>query len=162
MAKFITVNMSVEETRDRFVAEMVQRKGGSVGLEMNLAGHADARRRFVLAIQGWETTLWIRPIVTRLEGWFQRTEANEETYVYFVRRGLTAPLFFLLMLVPYIAARAAITDWPPSTADYLVVAGSLIFVVISTLILFILERRTQKLLIEGLKVIYEQKDIEIE
>ena len=162
MAQFIKVNMSVEETRDRFVAEMVQRQGGSVGLEMNLAGHADARRRFVLAIQGWEKTLWIRPIVTRLEGWFQRTEANEETYVYFVRRGLTAPFFFLLMLIPYMAARAAITDWPPSIPDYLVIAVSFIFVIISIIILFILERRTQKLLIEGLKAIYEQRDIEID
>lgn len=161
MAKFIKVKMSVEETRDRFVAEMVQRKGGSVGLEMNLAGHADARRRFVLAIQGWEKTLWIRPLLTRLEGWFQRTETNEETYVYFVRRGLTLPLFFLLLLIPYMTFRAVITEWPPTTPDYFVVAGSFIFVIISILILLILERRTQKLLIKGLRAIYEQTDEEV-
>lgn len=162
MAKFIKVNMSVEETRDRFVTEMVQRQGGSVGLEMNLAGYADARRRFILAIQGWEKTIWVRPLLTRLEGWFQRTEDNEVTYVYFVRRGLTLPLFFLLLLIPYMAGRSAITDWPPTTSDYVLIAASFFFVIISTIILLILERRTQKLLIEGLQAIYEQRELEDE
>ncbi len=157
MAKFITVKMSVEDTRDRFVEEMVQRQGGSVGLEMNLAGHADARRRFVLAIQGWEKTLWVRPLLTRIEGWFQRTEENEITYVYYVRRGLATPLFFLLLLIPYMVARSAITDWPPDTSDYIITGVSLAFVIVSTFVLYVLERRTQNLLIEGLQAIYEVK-----
>lgn len=160
MTKYIKVNMSVEETRDRFVLEMVHRKGGTVGLEMNLAGHADARRRFVLAIQGWEKTLWIRPLVTRIEGWFQRTEANEETYVYFVRRGLTAPLFFLLLLVPYTVTRALIENLPLVFSDYVLIAASFGFVIISTLILMFLERRTHKLLIDGLRAIYDQAEVE--
>jgi hypothetical protein len=156
----LTVPLSVEETRDRFYTEMVLRRGGSVGLEMGLAGYVDARRRFVLAVQGWEKNLWMRPLLTRLEGFFQRSPENTTTTLVFERRGLALPIFILSLLLPYTAARYVVTDWPPTTYDWLVVGGTLVFVIIATLMLMIVERRTHKLLILGLQTIYGSASVE--
>lgn len=153
------VQASVEETRDRFYTEFVQRGSGTVGLEMNLAGFVDARRRFVLAIQGWENTIWIRPLLTRLEGHFERSEDNSYTRVVFERRGLSLPLFVLSLLLPYTVARLVIIELPPTLYQIGMVAVALALVVGGSLALTVVERRVHKLLERGLMTIYGQ-DVE--
>jgi hypothetical protein len=152
--------MSVEATRDRFVNEMVQRGPGSVGLEMNVAGFADARRRFVLAIQGWEKNLWMRPLLTRLEGYFERTPDNDKTFVVFEKRGLSLPLFVLGWLLPYTVARNIIGEWPPTTYDVIVIGVSILLFFIAIGVLNLVERRVQRLLVKSLQTIYDQAPID--
>lgn len=154
------VPLSVEATRDLFVREMVQRRAGSIGLEMNLAGHADARRRFVLAIQGWERTPWMRPLLTRLEGYFERTPTNDHTYVVFVRRGLSLPLFVLGLLLPYTVTRLVVDEWPPSLNDLAVIGLALAIVALGSLALLVVERRVYKLLTKGLSLTYGNPPVE--
>jgi hypothetical protein len=155
LVKDFVVNLSVEDTRDRFYKELVQRGSGTVGLEMNLAGFVDARRRFVLAIQGWENTVWMRPLLTRLEGHFERSEDNTYTKVVFERRGLSLPLFVLSLLLPYTVARLMIPELPPTLYQIVVVGVSLALVVIGSIALAIVERRVHKLLERGLVTIYD-------
>ena len=153
------VQAGSEETRDRFYAEFVQRGSGTVGLEMNLAGFLDARRRFVLAIQGWENTVWMRPLLTRLEGHFERSEDNSYTRVVFERRGLSLPLFVLSLLLPYTVARLVISELPPTLYEIGMVAVALGLVVAGSIALAVVERRVHKLLERGLMTIYDQ-DVE--
>ena len=154
--KDFVIRLSVEETRDRFYKEFVQRRGSSVGLEMNLAGFVDARRRFVLAIQGWENTVWMRPLLTRLEGHFERSEDNSYTRVMFEQRGLSLPLFVLSLLLPYTVARLTIPELPPTTGQLIVVGASLALVIGGSIALAVVERRVHRLLLRGLMTIYDQ------
>lgn len=154
--KDFVVRLSVEDTRDRFYKEFVDRGGGTVGLEMNLAGFVDARRRFVLAIQGWENTVWMRPLLTRLEGHFERSEDNTYTRVVFEQRGLSLPLFVLSLLLPYTVARLMIPELPPTLYQLLVVGVSLALVIAGSLALALVERRVHSLLRSGLLTIYDQ------
>lgn len=157
-----SVNMSVEATRERFVQEFVQRQGGSVGLETNIAGFVDARRRFFIAIQGWEKTAWMRPLLTRLEGYFEKTATNSTTQVYFMRRGLALPLTVLSLLIPYGIARATIRELPlePYHIFMMILSFSLVVLIGGTFM--ILERRIYKQLTAALLAAYDRPALEQE
>lgn len=160
MTERLTVKLPVEATRDRFVRELVQRGAGTVGLEMNLAGFVDARRRFVLAIQGWENNLWMRPLLTRLEGYFEKTPGNEHTHIVFEKRGLTLPLFVLSWLLPYTMGRRFITEWPPPTGALVIVGIVVLLVLIAGGALFYIERRVHRWLIRGLEAVYDDPTLD--
>jgi hypothetical protein len=152
--------MDVESTRDRFVREFVQRGPGSVGLETNIAGFVDARRRFFIAIQGWEKTPWMRPLLTRIEGVFVRSENNTFTTVEFFRRGLALPLSFLALLLPYTVARVLIDEWPPELFFLAIVALALLLVVAIGMVLTALERRIYKQLSNALLAAYDRPPVD--
>lgn len=160
MTKRFMVRMSVEEARDLFVREMVQRKSGTVGLELNMSGFVDARRRFVLALQGWERNLWMRPLLTRLEGHFERSPNNDVTTIVFDRRGLTLPLFVLAWLLPYTVARNMIPEWPPTLYQGFMVGVSVVLILIAVASLYWVEQRVHRLLIKGLTTIYGNPPLE--
>lgn len=162
MQRSFIVPHDVEATRDRFVREFVQRRGGSVGLETNTAGHVDARRRFALAIQGWEKNEWIRPFLTRLEGHFERSPQNDYTQVVFVTRGLTLPLTVVSLLIPYYIIRAVVPSWEgvePALSDIAVVIISVLVVPTIWLMFFFVERKTHKLLIDALLAAYDRPSL---
>jgi hypothetical protein len=162
MPSFI-IRDSVEKTRDRFVLELVQRGPATVGKELSVAGFADARRRFVLAIQGWEHNLWVRPILTRLEGHFERSEDNTETRVVYEYRGLTLPLTFISLLIPYTVARFLLPRWEgidPPLLDIVALVFSVLIVPVIGLGLYSIERRTHRLLERALLLIYDEPRLE--
>jgi hypothetical protein len=159
--KSFVVEMNIEATRDRFVEEFVRRGPGTVGLEANLAGHADARRRFALAIQGWEKNLWIRPFLTRLEGHFEKMESQEGfTRVIFVTRGIGWPLTFVSLLFPYWVAMQ-IPRWPPPhiTWTLLIIVACLTVPAVGA-VFYAIERRIYRLLIQGLLAAYDRPPLE--
>jgi hypothetical protein len=159
MQRSFMVPYDVETTRDRFVREFVQRRGGSVGLETSTAGHVDARRRFALAIQGWESNQWIRPFLTRLEGHFERSPNNDYTLVVFVTRGLTLPLTVISLLIPYYIIRAVVPGWEgvePAISEIVLVVISVLIVPLVWLMFFFIERQTHRLLIDALLAVYDR------
>lgn len=163
MRQSFIVSTDVETTRDRFVHEFVRRGYASVGLELGVAGFADARRRFALALQGWEKNLWIRPFLTRLEGHFERSEHNDYTRVVFETRGLTIPLTFVSLLIPYGVVRAIVPTWTeiePSLSQIALLIFSIAIVPIIGLIFFSIERRTHRLLTEALLLAYSRPPLE--
>lgn len=162
MPNFI-VQSSVEKTRDRFVLELVQRGTATVGQELSVAGFVDARRRFALAIQGWEQNLWVRPFLTRLEGHFERSPDNDYTRVVYEYRGLTIPLTFLSLLIPYSIARFLLPRWEgidPPMLDIAVLILSGLVVPAVGIVFFSIERRTHKLLERALLLIYDKPRLE--
>lgn len=162
MPSFI-VQSSVEQVRDRFVLELVQRRNASVGQELSVAGFADARRRFALAIQGWEHNLWVRPFLTRLEGHFERSDDNTHTRVVYEYRGLTIPLTFLSLLIPYSVARFLIPTWEgidPPLLDIAALVVACLIVPVVGVIFYSVERRTHKLLERALLLIYDEPRLE--
>lgn len=161
MRNSFVVEMPIEATRDRYVEEFVKRGPGSVGLETNLAGKADARRRFVLAIQGWEKNEWIRPFLTRLEGHFEKVEGHEQlSRVVFVSRGIGWPLTFISLLFPYWVAMQ-IPRWPPPhfTWTLLIIVACAVVPVVGTTF-FVIERRIYRLLLDGLLAAYDRPPLE--
>lgn len=159
MVQKFRVSMTVEAARARFVQEFVRRSSGSVGLETNVAGFADARRRFFIAIQGWEKTPWMRPLLTRLEGYFQRSETNTYTDIYISRRGLALPLTVLALLIPYGVARTLITELPLTPFQIFMLAVSGALVALIGIVLTFLERRTYKLLTDVLLAAFDHPDL---
>jgi hypothetical protein len=160
MRKSFTVEMDLEATRSRFVQEFVRRGPASVGLETNVAGQVDARRRFALAIQGWEKNQWIRPFLTRLEGHFEKSSNDATTRVVFVTRGIGWPLAFISLLFPYWVA-TQIPRWPPPhiTWTLLLVVACLIVPAVWTAFYFI-EQRIFRLLVNALLAAYERPPLE--
>lgn len=147
-----------EIARERFINEFVKRGPGTVGLEVGVSGVLDARRRFALAIQGWEQNVWIRPFLTRLEGHFERSVEDTYTKVVFIKRGLTVPLTFLSLLIPYSTLRYLLPRWesnPVTSADLFFLAFSVALVVIIGALFYAIERQTHRLLINALLVIYD-------
>lgn len=161
MRRSFVVELPLEATRDRFVEEFVQRGPGSVGLETNLAGQADARRRFVLAIQGWEKNQWIRPFLTRIEGHFEKMEGQTHlSRVVFVSRGIGWPLTFVSLLFPYWAA-IQIPRWPPPHFTWtLLLLVTLALVPSVGAIFYFIERRIHRLLTDGLLAAYDRPPLE--
>ena len=163
MQSSFIVPYDVEKTRDRFVREFVQRRNGSVGQETSTAGHVDARRRFALAIQGWEKNEWIRPFLTRLEGHFEKSPQNDYTSVVFVTRGLTLPLTVISLLIPYYIVRAVVPGWEgvePAISDIALVIVSILIVPSIWLMFFFVERRTHRLLINALLAAYDRPPLQ--
>ncbi len=157
MASFL-LNLNHERARERFIKEFVQRGSHTVGLEVGVAGVLDARRRFALAIQGWERNTWIRPFLTRLEGHFEPSADGMSTKVVFIKRGLTVPLTFLSLLIPYTVLRYLLPRWadnPASTADIALLIFAVALVPIIGGMFYAIERRTHQLLIHTLLVIYD-------
>jgi hypothetical protein len=154
------VTLNLESARERFVEEFVRRGPGSVGLETNTAGQADPRRRFVLAIQGWEKNPWIRPFLTRLEGHFEKTHDDVTTRVVFVTRGVGWPLTFVSLLFPYWAA-TLIPKWPPPhiTWTLLLAAACLVVPAVGATFYFI-ERRVYRILVGALLASYDRPTLE--
>ncbi len=163
MRKSFIVSMDVETTRDRFVREFVRRRTASVGLETGVAGFADARRRFALAIQGWEKNVWIRPFLTRLEGHFERSPHDDYTRVIFETRGLALALTVLTLLVPYTITRTLVPGWEgvePALTEIILLVLSFLSVPIIGVVFFLLERRTHRVLIDALLAAYERPPLE--
>lgn len=147
-----------EIARERFIAEFIQRGPGTVGLEVGVSGVLDARRRFALAIQGWERNTWIRPFLTRLEGHFERSIDDTFTKVVFIKRGLTLPLTFLSLLIPYSTLRYLLPRWesnPITSADIFFLVFSVVLVFMIGAVFYAIERQTHHLLINALLVIYD-------
>ncbi len=163
MQSSFIVPYDVETTRDRFVREFVQQRSGSVGKETSTAGHVDARRRFALAIQGWEKNEWIRPFLTRLEGHFEKSPQNDYTRVVFITRGLTLPLTVISLLIPYYIVRAVVPGWEgvePALSDIALVIVSILIVPSIWLMFFFIERRTHRLLIDALLSAYDRPPLQ--
>lgn len=157
MSSFV-IHTDHETARERFIAEFVKRGPATVGLEMGIAGILDARRRFALAIQGWEHNTWIRPFLPRLEGHFERGTTDHDTRVVFVKRGLTIPLTFLTLLIPYSVIRYLLPRWadyPISAADIGLLLFSFAMVFVIGGMFYLIEQRTHQLLIKALLVIYD-------
>lgn len=162
MSSFI-FRQPVEVTRDRMVIELMRRNSGTIGQELGVYGHVDARRRFAIAIQGWEDNLWVRPVLTRLEGHFERSDNNDYTRVVFERRGLTVPLTFLSLLIPYAVARVLIPQWQeidPPALDIALLIFSIIVVPIIGAVFFTIERSTHRLLERALLLLYDNPVLE--
>lgn len=162
MSSFI-IHQPVERVRDSFVLELVKRGPMTVGLEMGVAGFVDARRRFALAIQGWEHNLWVRPFLTRLEGHFERSKHDDYTRVVFVRRGLTAPITLISLLIPYTMTRFFLPRWEgvdPAALDIALLIFSFFLVPIIGLVFYSIERRTHQLLEKALLLIYDEPPLE--
>ncbi len=163
MRNTFMVSTDVESTRDQFVEHLVHRGPRSIGKEAGVAGFVDARRRFALAIQGWEKNLWVRPFLTRLEGHFERSPQNDYTRVVFETRGLTIPLTLISLLIPYTVARSLVPQWDsadPALSDIALLIFSIIIVPIISSVFFYVERRTHRLLITALQAVYGDPPLE--
>ncbi|PJF42241.1 MAG: hypothetical protein CUN55_10275 [Phototrophicales bacterium] len=161
MPSFI-LPMHHEVARKRFITEFVERKVGTVGLELGVSGVLDARRRFALAIQGWEHNTWIRPFLIRLEGHFEPAYDHEHTRVVFVKRGLTVPITFLSLLIPYSVIQYLLPRWekyPITSSDIVLLLFSIALVFVIGGIFYAIERRTHQLLIRALLLIYDNPSL---
>ncbi|MCB9435920.1 MAG: hypothetical protein H6673_02880 [Anaerolineales bacterium] len=157
------INSDVESVRDRFVIEFVKRGSATVGREVGVAGIVNARRQFSLAIQGWEANQWIRPFLTRLEGHFERSEHDDYTRVVFSTRGLSGPLTFLSLLIPYTVIRAVLPTWEgvePVLSSIALLVFSIATVPLVGGVLYWVERRTHRLLIQTLLAAYDEPPLE--
>lgn len=163
MQRSFLVSTDVETTRNTFVLHLVKRGPGSIGKEAGVAGFVDARRRFALAIQGWEHNLWIRPFLTRLEGHFERSPQNDYTRVAFETRGLTIPLTFISLLIPYTVVRTLVPQWEGvelALSDIMLLFFSFLVVPLVGMLLFYVENRTHRLLIKALLAVYGDPPLE--
>ncbi|NDJ86883.1 MAG: hypothetical protein GYB66_13455 [Chloroflexi bacterium] len=163
MRRSFLTSTDVESTRDHFLIEFAKRGPTSVGRELGVSGDVDARRRFVLAIQGWERNHWVRPFLTRLEGHFERSQHNDYTRVVFETRGLTLPLTFLSLLIPYSVLSAILPGWEgidPPLLDIALVIISVVLVPVIGSVFFFIERRTHRLLIDALLAGYGRPSLE--
>lgn len=157
------MDADVESVRDRFIIEFVRRRPATVGREVGVAGIVNARRQFTLAIQGWEDNQWVRPFLTRLEGHFERSEDDEYTRVVFSTRGLSGPLTFLSLLIPYTVIRAVLPTWEgvePALSSIMLLVFSIAIVPLIGAVLYWVERRTHRLLIHTLLTAYDNPTLE--
>lgn len=163
MQQSFIIGATVESVRDRFVLEFVHRGPATVGREVGVAGMVNARRQFALAIQGWEQSQWVRPFLTRLEGHFERSEHDDYTRVVFSTRGLSGPLTFLSLLIPYTIIRTVLPTWEgvePALSSILLVIFSIASVPMVGFALYWVERRTHLLLIQALLAAYDNPSLE--